>query len=231
MRCLLNRSKVLPTLALPCRGPHLLPGAFFTWTNSGSAGQSGSSSNLLCSAAKALASPARVPANFRDRSQTQFPGFPTAGDTAQALSGPVSVRWGGHPYPLALLAHSLLPPKKCSPEVSYSDFRVRVMWPLFCSTHFVGSSSWPVPQLWVSDSHYVLILYGNCQSNTVTFIHVFGEQLLKVSLSMNLSCSLLPSSCSFILFFTFLLSNVMMKNESFSLFLSSSLSTKSQLLR
>lgn len=141
MRCLFSRSKVLSALALPCWGPYLLLGAFFTRINSSSVGPSRSNSSLLCSAAKALASPAHVPINFRDGSQTQFPGFLAAGDTAHSLSGPVSVSWGGHPSPLVLLAHSLLPPKKCSPKVSQSNFRVRVMWPLFCSTHSVGSST------------------------------------------------------------------------------------------
>lgn len=57
----------------PLQGPYLLLGAFFHLTNSGSVGQSGSSSNLLRSAAKAVARPVLE-------------------DTAQALSGPVEAR-------------------------------------------------------------------------------------------------------------------------------------------
>lgn len=93
-----NASKVLPTLALPYRGPYLLPEAFFAWTNSGSVVQSRSSSYSSLFHSQSISQPCSFPVNFQGGSQTQSPGAPTAGDTAQALSGPAEVRWDRHPH-------------------------------------------------------------------------------------------------------------------------------------
>lgn len=94
---LVNASKVLPTLALPCWGPYLLPEAFFAWTNSGSVGQSWSSCYSLLRS-QSISQPCSFPVNFQGGSETQSPGAPTAGDTAQAVSGPAEVRWDRHPH-------------------------------------------------------------------------------------------------------------------------------------